>query len=208
MPAEIQETAEKQAAADRAALELARQKLSAILGQETPWKNTDNSPELLALASGQSKLVRVTFPLGSIGEATPGSIRLAHIEGAQGAGASWESTSVWRAPADTSVPGRSFFAITKRSPASEGDHLMAWAPVGAPESGALVPAAAVIISAGKFWCYVEEKPGTFVRTEIDPSRPTEEGYFVKEGISSGDKIVVSAAGQLLARETNPSTEPE
>ena len=97
-------------------------------------------------------------------------------------------------------PGRSFFAILKDSAASarrSPDELGAGRRTREP--GVLVPAAAAVISAGKFWCYVEAKPGTFVRTEIDPSRPTEEGYFVKEGISAGDKIVTAAAGQLLAR---------
>jgi hypothetical protein len=207
MPADTQETAERQAAADRAALELARQRLSSTFGQNPPWKNAENSPALSVLASGQTKLVRVTFPLGSVGDVAPNSVRLTHIDTSQ-VGKSWQSRSVWRAPADTSVPGRSFFAILKSNEVSEGDHLMAWAPVGAPESGVLVPAAAAVISAGKFWCYIEEKPGTFVRTEFDPSRPTPDGYFVKEGISAGDKIVTASAGQLLARETNPSAEPE
>ena len=207
MPADTQETAERQALTDEAALELARQRLSSTFGQNPPWKNADNSAELSALASGQTKLVRVTFPLGSVDNEAPNRVRLAHIGIAQ-AGKSWESHSVWRAPADTTVPGRSFFATLKSSEVSEGDHLMAYAPVGAPESGVLVPASAAVISAGKFWCYVEEKPGTFVRTEFDPNRPTPDGYFVKEGISPGDKIVTASAGQLLARETNPSTEPE
>jgi hypothetical protein len=205
MPADTQETAERQSAADQAALELARQRLSSTFGQNPPWKNSADSPELASLASGQAKLVRVTFPLGSVDDATPNSMRLAHIGTAH---KSWQSHSVWRAPADTSVPGRSFFAILKGSEVGEGDHLMAFAPVGAAESGVLVPAAAALISAGKFWCYVEKEPGTFVRTQFDPGRPTPDGYFVKEGISAGDKIVTAAAGQLLARESNPSTEPE
>ena len=207
MPADTQETAERQAVADQAALELARQRLSSAFGQSPPWKTDDNSPELLALASGKAKLIRVTFPLGSIDGATPKSVRLARLDNSQGA-KSWQAQTVWRAPADITVPGKSFFAILKDDEAGEGDHLMAWAPVGAAEPGALVPASATLISAGKFWCYVEEKPGTFVRTEIDPSRPVADGYFVKEGISPGDKIVTAAAGQLLARESNPSTEPE
>jgi hypothetical protein len=207
MPADTQEAAERQAAADRAALELARQRLSSIFGQFPPWKTDDNNPELLALASGKAKLVRVTFPLGSIDKAAPKSVRLGRLDDSQAA-KSWEAQTVWRAPADNSVPGRSFFAILKDDEAGEGDHLMAWAPVGAAESGALVPASALLISAGKYWCYVEEKPGTFVRTQIDPSRPVPDGYFVKQGISPGDKIVTASAGQLLARETNPSTESE
>jgi hypothetical protein len=207
MPADTQETAERQATADQAALELARRRLSSTFGQNPPWKNAENSPVLSALASGQMKLVRATFPLGSVGDTTPASVRFTHIDTTQ-VGKSWQSRSVWYAPADITVPGRSFFAMLKSSEVIEGDHLMAWAPVGAPESGVLVPAAAAVISAGKFWCYIEEKPGTFVRTEFDPSRPTPDGYFVKEGISPGDKIVTTSAGQLLARESNPSTEPE
>jgi hypothetical protein len=71
-----------------------------------------------------------------------------------------------------------------------------------------IPAAAVIISNGQYWCYVEEKPGVFVRTEVDTSMPTADGYFVKEGVSAGDLVVTASAGQLLAREMNPSTAAE
>jgi hypothetical protein len=71
-----------------------------------------------------------------------------------------------------------------------------------------VPYSATVISASKYWCYVEEKPGFFVRTAIDPSMPTDDGYFVNEGIAPGARVVTSAAGLLLARETNPSTEAE
>lgn len=207
MPAETQETAERQAVADQAALELSRQRLSSTFGQNPPWKAAPNSPGLAALASGAAKLVRVTFPLGAIDDSIPKGLRLAQIEAAQG-GKSWQTQAVWRAPADITVPGRSFFTISKGGEANEGDHLTAWAPVGAAEPGVLVPGAAALISAGKFWCYIEEKPGTFVRTEFDPSRPVPGGYFVKEGISAGARIVTASAGLLLARETNPGAEPE
>jgi len=204
MPAETQETAERQAIADQAALELARQKLSSSFGLNPPWKNSDNDAALRALASGESKLVHVTFPLGLLGDTEPNTVRLTRIDGSK----SWPSKVVWHAPADATVPGRSYFAILKGSQTGEGDHLLAWTPVGETESGVLVPAAAAVVSNGRFYCYVEEKPGTFVRTGFDPSRPTGDGYFVKEGIAAGDKIVTHAAGQLLARETNPGKEPE
>jgi hypothetical protein len=207
MPAEARETTERQAASDQAALDLAWQHLYSAFGQDPPWKGSQDSPELLALATGQYKLVRVTFPLGSLGGDDPGSVRLARIDSSQG-GKSWLSRSVWRAPADINVPGRSFFALLKSRELGEGEHLLAWAPVGEPESGALVPAPAAVISGGKFYCYIEKKPGTFVRTEFDPGRPTADGYFVREGITAGDKIVTTAAGQLLAREINPSKEAE
>ena len=204
MPAETQETAERQAIADQAALELARQKLSSSFGLNPPWKNSDNNAALRALASGESQLVHVTFPLGQLGDTDPNTVRLTRIDGSK----SWPSKVVWHAPADVTVPGRSYFAILKGSQTGEGDHLLAWTPVGETESGVLVPAAAAVVSNGRFYCYIEEKPGTFVRTGFDPSRPTGDGYFVKEEIAAGDKIVTHAAGQLLARETNPGKAAE
>lgn len=204
MPADTLEGLQRQSAVDQAALQLARRKLSSLSGQNPPWKNQIDSPQLRALASGDAKLVRVSFPLGATGDAAPNSLRLAHINASQG-GKSMEARSVWSAPADASVPGRSYFAFLKSGDFGEGERLLAWVPVGAAESGVLVPASAAIINGGKYWCYVEEKPGQFVRSELDPEMATNDGYFVKQGIEAGAKIVTVSAGQLLAREINPST---
>ena len=196
---EAREAAERQAAVDHAALLLAERRLSATYGRNAPWKDNYSSPELAALASGESKLTRVTFPLGALGSTVPATLRLAHLGELQG-GKGFGSDSVWTAPADASVPGKSFFAVVNGSDASEGERLLARAPVGAAEAGVVIPFAAVLISGDKYWCYIEEKPGLFVRTEIDASAPTDEGFFVREGIAAGAKVVTTSAGQLLARE--------
>lgn len=207
MPADTLEGLQRQAAVDQVALELAQRKLSSMIGQNSPWKGQINSPQLRALASGDAKLVRVSFPLGTTGDVIPTSLRLAHINASQG-GKSVEAHTLWPAPADASVPGRSYFVYLKSSDFGEGERLLAWAPIGEAESGVLVPASAVVINGGKYWCYIEEKPGQFVRSELDPSMATSDGYFVKEGIEAGAKIVTQSAGQLLAREINPSTEAD
>jgi hypothetical protein len=204
MPADAQESAERQATVDQAALLLAQRRLTASFGQNPPWKNDVGSPILRALAGGEAKLVRVTFPLGAMGDEIPVALRLAHIN-AGTAGKSWLSTAIWNAPADATVPGKSFFALLKGSNAGEGERLLAWAPVGSPEAGVLIPVSAAVIRDSKYWCYVERKPGVFVRTELDTSIPLADGYFVKDGFAAGDKIVTASAGLLLARETNPST---
>ena len=67
MPAETQETAERQAVADQAALELARQKLSSSFGPNPPWKNSDNSADLRSLASGACEADSRDFPVGAVG---------------------------------------------------------------------------------------------------------------------------------------------
>jgi len=207
MPLEAQETAERQAAVDHAAFVLAERRLSATYGLNSPWKENYASPLLASLARGDTKLARVTFPLGALGSAVPAKLRLTRIGAPQGA-RSIETLAVWSAPADPTIPGRSFFAMLKGGDASEGERLIAHGAVGAAENGVVVPYSASVISAGKYWCYVEEKPGLFVRTEIDPSMPTDDGYFVKEGIAPGAQVVTASAGLLLAHETNPSSEAD
>jgi hypothetical protein len=204
--ADVEETAAQKAEIDAAALTATDQKLSSILGMNPPWKNGDKDGTLQALASGTIKLVRVTFPLGALAEGRPTSLRATRIGISQARG--WTMTAIWDAPADASVPGRSFFALLKSSGATEGERLQVWAPIGESESGVIVPAAAVVMSEGKYWCYVQEKPGTFVKTGIDAGKPVAEGYFVTDGVKVGNEIVVTAVGQLLAKESGSAAEPD
>lgn len=207
MPVEAQEAAERQATVDHAAMVLVEQRLSAVYGRNAPWKDNYRSPQLTSLASGETKLARVTFPLGALGATTPATLRFSHLGDSPGS-RSFAALTVWSAPADASIPGRSFFAVLKGADAGEGERLVARAPVGAAEAGVVVPFSAVVISSGKYWCYIEQKPGSFVRTEIDVSMPTDTGYFVSTGIAAGAKIVTASAGLLLAHEINPSTEAD
>jgi hypothetical protein len=204
---EAQETAERQALIDAAALTLAQQKLSVALGENSAWQGTSGEGNLNELASGRVKLVRVTFPLGALRGATPRSLRLARLD-PNSPTDSWTTSKVWDAPADANVPGHSFFALLKAGNIGEGEHLQVWAPSGTPLNGVLVPESAVIVSEGKYWCYVQVQTGKFARKLIDTSRPMADGYFVTDNIAADDSIVISSAGLLLARETNSSTEAE
>jgi len=205
--AETQETAERQAAADEAALTLSRRKLSATFGLSQPWKDDERSKVLDGVANGTIKLVRATFPLGALTGATPRTLQVAR-PGASGTAERWKTGTVWAAPADATIPGRSLFALLQTSDVGEGERLDVWAVVDHTDSGVLIPETAVVISEGKYWCYVEQQPGVFTRTAIDASRPVPGGYFVKEGIAPGATVVTASAGLLLARETNPSPEAE
>ena len=205
--ADVEETAAQKAEVDAAALTLTTRRLSSMLGMNPPWKNGDRGAMLQELAAGKIKLLRVTFPLGALSGGTPRSLRAAHI-GANKPGTGWKMNVVWDAPADATVPGRSFFALLVGSDAGEGERLQVWAPIGKSASGAAIPASAAVMSEGKFWCYVEKKPGTFERIEIDTGRPTSDGYFVTDGVAAGDKVVTAAAGQLLAKESASGSEPD
>jgi multidrug efflux pump subunit AcrA (membrane-fusion protein) len=205
--AEAQETAQRQATADEAALVLARRKLSATFGQSQPWKDDQGSTMLDDVASGRTKLVRATFPLGALTGPIPRALQMARPDPRRKA-ERWKTDTVWAAPADATIPGRSLFALLKDGDVGEGERLDVWAVADTTESGVLVPQAAVVISDNKYWAYVEKEPGKFTRVAVDAGSPAPGGYFVKEGIAPGESIVVASAGLLLARETNPSTEVE
>jgi hypothetical protein len=208
--AEARESAVRQQAVDAAALRLAEAKLSAMFGQRPPWAGHNDSKLLTDLAEGHAKLVRVTFPLGVLNGAAPNSLRLSRLDAAT-IGERWTARPVWDAPFDASIPGRSFFAVLQRTDVGEGERVLIWAAgdnSGPAESGIVVPPTAVVVTDGKFWCFVEHEPGVFSRSPVDISRPMADGYFVADSIKPGDLIVTSAAGLLLARQTNPSTEAE
>jgi hypothetical protein len=208
--AEAHESAVRQAAVDAAALRLAEAKSSATLGQHPPWTGQDDSKLLAELAQGRSKLLRVTFPLGALRGAAPLSLRVSRLDEAATA-QRWTAHPVWDAPADSGLPGRSVFALLEHSDTEEGERLLAWAAGAASEkaeSGVLLPPSALIVSDGKYWCYVERRPGEFTRLAVDIGRPMADGYFLAGTIKPGESIVISSAGLLLARQTNPSSEAE
>ena len=84
-----------------------------------------------------------------------------------------------------------------------------WAPgTGPAVRGVTIPASALVISGGRYWCFVAEKPGVYARREVTTERPVGDAFVVTQNIAAGDKIVTSAAALLLAREMNPSTEAD
>jgi hypothetical protein len=213
MSADVVEIAARQLATDAAALALAEHRLSSVIGVGPPAGALAGGSTLQDLASGKIKLVRATFALGALRGAPPASLRSARLDAASPGGAQvspgWTLHTVWNAPADASLPGRSFFALLKDGDASEGERLLVWAPgTGPAVRGVTIPASALVISGGRYWCYVEQKPGVYARREVVTERPVGDAFVVTQNIAVGDKIVTSAAALLLAREMNPSTEAD
>jgi len=217
------ETLQKQKSADRAALSLARRKITAVVGVKFPWQGAEGDSGVLdSLASGEAKLVRATFPSRAFVGSTPKSLRLIPLEpGADTssdialtdttAASGLTASPVWDAPQDPNLPGRSFFALLRNADIAEGSRfqVVPASPAGGV-TGVLVPASAVVITSGQYWCYLEKNPGTFARVPIVIDKPLGAGYFVNDGVgvSEGDKVVTASAGLLLAREMNATTGPD
>jgi hypothetical protein len=195
------EVAQSKAAGDAAALALARRKTEAAFGLRSPWRDAAARQAVMQkLASGAEVLVRVTFP--TTGGDIPRKLEVSRM-GADSK--TWTAHTVWDAPADAAVPGRSFYALVEGSDLAQNERVTAAIPTGTPQAGAKIPAKAVVIGESEAWVYVQTAAQTFLRTKVDISRPLGDGYFVT-GIKPGDKLVIDGAGLLLAREVNPSTE--
>jgi len=197
------EVAESKAAADAAALALSRRKTEAAFGLASPWHDSASRQAVMQrLASGAAVLVRVSF--SALGGATPRQVEISRMGMDR---KSWTAHTVWDAPADAAVPGRSFFALVEGSDLAQNERVTAAIPTGAPQAGAKIPSQALVYSESEVWVYVQTAENTFLRTKVDISRPLDDGYFVGT-VKPGDKVVTDGAGLLMAREINPSTEAE
>lgn len=206
MSADLEQTAEQKAAVDAAALTLTTEKLSSTWGMRPPWRDNVSDTRVRSIAHGDLQLIKVTFPLGTL-TTTPETLQGGRI-GVDRTEATATLRPLWTAPADATIPGRSFFTLLPAGTVAEGERLQVWAPTGQPIHGTLVPTAALVLNGGKYWCYVEKTPGTFVRAEVDTSRPTGGGYVVTENVQPDDQVAVTAVSQLLAKETGSTEEPD
>ena len=191
------ETAERQATSDSALLEVARTRAALAFGGGAPWLVANRRDAVLgALARGNTLLVRASFP-GGLPGGKPAALMLRRVDG----GDSWTSSEVWSAPADPSVPGPTLLALLPGSNGlGFGERLTATVPSGEEQSGAVVPASAMVLAGGQAWCYVQSGENEFTRRAIEIGRPVDAGYFQQHAIAAGDKIVTAGAGLLLARE--------
>jgi hypothetical protein len=196
------DAAQKQATSDQTSLLLARRQEVVQFGPQLPWRSGDASV-LAALTSGHAILVRATFPMDSIEAARPPEISVTHL-GAKQDSARWTAKQIWAAPADPTIPGRAFFALVTGSNLQSGEHVLAYAPIGASVSGWRIPTDAMVLNDEKAWAYLQIAPGHFQRLQIDPELTLPGGYFTTAPLARGRLAVVRGTGLLLAREIGPA----
>jgi hypothetical protein len=73
-----------------------------------------------------------------------------------------------------------------------------------PQAGVVIPRAAVIRYRGLDWVYVRTAPDAFERRLVEAPAPGPDGFFVSQGLSAGDEVVVQGAEALFAAEQNAS----
>jgi multidrug efflux pump subunit AcrA (membrane-fusion protein) len=102
---------------------------------------------------------------------------------------------------DPRIQGRSFLYL---APAVQGltpgMNLLARLSVGAQMRGLIVPTSAVVWSEGKAWVYQQTASERFTRRVVPTEVPVEQGFFVAQRFSPGDKVVIQGAQALLSEE--------
>jgi hypothetical protein len=194
------DNAERQAATDGTQVALLELKLRNTWGDTAPFLIADNRQQLVdELSLGKTTLVRVDFPRSD--EREPKNVRITPL----GGGEETALTSVWPAPSgNLAMPGTSFFGIMPTGPGLRpGDRAKVNAERSETTAGVIVPASAVVVSAGDSWCYIETEAGKFERKRITLATPVSDGYVTKE-FAPGTKVVVEGASALLAREADPA----
>ncbi len=161
----------------------------------TQWM-LDHSRSFQQLAEGQSRLVKLTLPLGKVPQTPPHTARILFAD-------TTTMTVSLLAPApatDPDLQGQSYFylASSHLGQLNYGLHVVGLMPYGAQRSGIIVPNLAVVWFHGSAWVYLKTDSGCFVRKPVRTRMPVPGGWFQAGGFSPGDQLVTQGAEVLLS----------
>jgi multidrug efflux pump subunit AcrA (membrane-fusion protein) len=201
------QAAEAAALRDQLAVQSDKERL--VLSWGKALSELKELPELSkTLASLDSTLVRIDLPIGQKLKEPAG----ARIESLANVGCDAEYLGLVPS-VDSQMQGRGFLFLVRSntSQLAPGEAVVGYLKVpGEPLHGVLVPRQAVVRNEGSGWVYVLNS-GTgeaFTRTQIPLDRAVEGGWFVGEGLTATNYIVIDGAQQLLSIEQHGGGEPE
>jgi hypothetical protein len=189
----------RQAAADQAAASV-RDAIRGTWGETvTAWAVNPDSQTMRSLLQQTAFLVQLVFPYNLPRAVVRGKISVAPAMARE---SSHPASFVADSPQiDPAFPGETYFYLVNGGGLRSGMRVAARIKMGgAPASGVIVPAAAVVWHAGKAWAYVKDDEQTFARFEVSTADELEGGWFNTAGFDDADEVVVSGAQLLLSEE--------
>jgi len=163
------------------------------------WALSPASPELARLLERREVLLRVVFS-GSQISAPPAMLKTS-ADGVTPFNARLVSASP---QVDPGIQGQAYYYRTA-VPLAAGTRISAKASVTVAattaKAGVLIPAGAIVWYGGQPWVYVQSGKGNFQRRAVDPRFPQDGDYFVTDGFSPGEFVVVRGAQLLLSEES-------
>ena len=205
--ARVLQAAEAAATHDQLAVEAARDHL---LLSSTPALvgRTDLPAFVQSLTAGNASLVRLDLPAGEVPPAMPVGARITSLSGGS-------ADAEFLGPASATDPqtqGRGYFFLVSSNSLglAPGEAVTGYLKLpGDPLSGVVVPGDAVVRTGGAGWIYVLDSGGkSFTRKTIALDHPAEGGWFVTNGVSPGDALVIIGAQTLLSEELKASIQAD
>ncbi len=172
-------------------------------------ETVDRGQIILKTVNHDTMLARVELPIGTGFAAETTAARVVALDD-EDESIPAERVSI-AARADASAGGATLLyrIETENAPLRAGGRVLAYIPTTAePQSGVIIPRAAVVRDSGKAWVYVQTDEETFVRREVPTPSPTPDGWFAADDFKVGDKIVIDGAQMLLSEELKPQIEKE
>lgn len=155
-----------------------------------------------SLVVGQTALVRLDVPAGEPLKAQPTG---AHLISPADAGEVIPAQLLGPAGStDAQTQGQGFLLLVKSETArlAPGTLVTGFLLLpGEVEHGVTVPRSAIVRHEGEAFIYMATKDGEFTKKEIELEHATPGGWFVHEGLKTGEKVVVTGAQQLLSEES-------
>ena len=200
------QTEEAAALRDQLTLQAARDRLALAWGKSVA-ERTESAGFLKSLTSLEKVLVRVDLPGGETLPAPPGGARLISL-----AGNSCNGVFLGAAPnVDPQTQGRGFLFLVETNAfgLTPGEAVTGFIKIqGQPLMGALVPRNAVVRTEGSGWAYVlQSNAEDFVRVAVPLDRPMAAGWFVTNGVTASNYVVITGAQMLLSEELKGSAKP-
>ena len=196
------ENAVRQEGIDASALRLALTRLRQTWGDKAPFLNAESRQALMSdIADGSRAILRLDF--SDTANGIPQNVRVVPLRGGQ----ETKVDEMWAAPSgNVAMPGVSFLGLIKAGPGLRiGDRARVIADNPESPAGVVIPSAAIVVYAGKSWCYVKMGSGKYERKEVSLEAPVQEGFLVKSGFEAGTRVVIKGASILLAREATPGS---
>jgi multidrug efflux system membrane fusion protein len=161
-----------------------------------------------ALTSQNAVLVRIDLPAGESLNASPKSARLSTLSGDSVTGEFFGVAS----NVDPQTLGRgSIFLIHPNAlRLVPGEAVTGYLQgLGEPQTGVIIPSEAVVRTEGAGWIYILNPGGdSFTRTGIALDHATDQGWFITQGVTTNQYVVVTGAQTLLSEELKGALKPD
>ncbi len=198
---------ETQGITDQALVEAGKVKLMAITNEArllwgktlAEWALSDKTGKLTAFLSGKQHLLQITLPANKQLSSKIDMLWVEHTGNrtkARPARLISRSTQV-----DNTMQGESYFFQVNADDLRVGMKVSAWIPnPNLRQTGVVVPESALVWYMDQTYVYIKTAKDGFTRRLVKEYSTLPEGYFIKEGITDGEEVVVTGGQMLLSEE--------